>query len=144
MVTTSATGLLLQGLNASADIPATMNNIALAMTNHLREISDLVVYGSNETTEVFVRVLWLWLVFPALSIILGIVLLLSAMNITKRHNLYVWKSSELALLFHGLKIPLKDDTLMYKVSEMEAIAKKIEVKLDQENKKGLSLKKKLA
>lgn len=131
LVGSQSTSLVLDGLNASTDIPATMNNIALAMTKHLRETSDLVQEGQNMTTEIFVHVTWFWLILPVSSICSGALLLFFAIKNTRRNGMHVWKTSELALLFHGQGIPLNDPTAIYRVSEMEAIAARIQVKLGQ-------------
>ena len=138
--TTSATSFIQEGLNASTDIPATMNNVALAMTNHLREMSDLITYGQSITTEVFVHVSWLWLILPISSVISGTLLLFFAIRNTRRNRLHVWKSSELALLFHAQDMPLENLNGVYKTSEMEAIAGQIQVKLGQGGQMRFSLK----
>lgn len=130
-VRSSSTSLFLDGLNASTDIQASMNNIALAMTRHLREKTNLVAYGQNNTTEVFVHVAWIWLMLPVISIVSGTLLLFFAIKNTKRNGLHAWKTSELALLFHGQNIPLYDPAVSYKVSEMETIAARIQVTLNQ-------------
>lgn len=76
--------------------------------------------------------------------LLGASVLASAIQKTKRNGLHVWKSSELALLFHGRDMPLRDSNEMYKTSEMEAIAGDIRVKIGRREGKRLLMRKKTA
>ena len=144
VVLTSATSLFQQALNASEFISGTMDRIAFAMTYHLREINHTTVFGENITTQVFVHVSWFWLLLPISSVLSGALVLFSAIRKTKRNGLHVWKSSQLALLFHGRDIPLKDSNEMYKTSEMEAIAGDIQVKIGRREEKRLMMRKKAA
>ena len=50
--------MLQVGLNASSNIPRTMVQIALAMTMHLRGISNLIVYGQAASVHTYIRVEW--------------------------------------------------------------------------------------
>ena len=137
-----ATSLLQSGLNASTNIPKTMDRVAAAMTNHLRDLSSLNVHGQSGSIELYVRVSWPWLALPVLSVILGMILLISVMKVTRKHKLNIWKTSELALLFHGLDFSLHDTAEMDKVSEMEEIAMALQVRLGQGPRGGLQLQRK--
>ena len=133
-----STNVLQAGLNASSNIPRTMDRIALAMTTHLRDISNLTVYGQASVMETYIRVEWPWFTLPALSVLLGLSTLVAAIAQTRRHRLNIWKNSELALLFHHLDL---DNALeICKVSEMEKIAVELNVKLEEGYRGGFSLR----
>ena len=136
------TSVLQSRLNASINIPKTMDRVAAAMTNHLRNLSSLNIYGQSGSMELYVRVSWPWLALPVLSVILGMILLISVMKVTRKHKLNIWKTSELALLFHGLDFSLHDTAEMDKVSEMEEIAMALQVRLGQGPRGGLQLQRK--
>lgn len=126
---TSVANMLLNGLNASPDIPETMNRIAAAMTNRLRDISNHTVHGLSGSMVLHVRVSWPWLLLPICSVILGTILLISVMITTRKHKLPIWKTSELALLFHGLDFRVGNTTKMHQASEMEEVASALQVRL---------------
>lgn len=134
--------MLQSGLSASINITATMERVAEAMTNHIRNLSTLVVPGQSGSMEVYIYVSWQWLILPALSVIFGVILLVAAIEETKRHQIHVWKTSGLALLFHSLDAPIDDAGSMYKISDMEDIAAGIQVKLGKGDKGGLLLEQK--
>lgn len=143
---TSTTNIIQNGLNASTNIPKTMDRVAAAMSNRLRDISNLTVQGQSESMELYVRVSWLWLLLPALCVVFGTILLLSVMIVTRKHKLPIWKTSELALLFHGLDfLPLSGDTIetMQKASEMEDVALALQVRLGRGSKGVLKLERKM-
>ena len=110
----SPTASFLQGgLNASVSIPKTMDRVAAAMTNHLRDRSNITIQGLSGSIEVYIRVSGLWLLLPVISTLLGTALLASVIVVTRRRKLPAWKASELALLFHGLDFPLNDTIDMH-------------------------------
>lgn len=126
---------------ASTDIPGTMDRIALAMTTHLRDLSNLTVYGQAGLMETYIRVDWPWFTVPALSVSLGVALLIAAMIETRRQKLYIWKNSELAMLFHGLDLASDSSAEICKVSEMERTAAEMNVKLEKGYRGGFLLRK---
>ncbi|MCJ1267651.1 hypothetical protein MMC22_007537 [Lobaria immixta] len=140
--TIDATSMIQSGLNASTNISKTMDRVALAMTNSLRGLSSLNVDGQSGSMELYVRVSWPWLALPVLSVILGMLLLISIMKVTQEHKLNIWKTSELALLFHGLDFSLHDTAEVDKVSEMEEIAMALQVRLGQGPRGVLQLQRK--
>lgn len=138
-----ATSMLQYGLNASSNITATMDRVATAMTNTLRDISNLTVQGLSGSMELYVRISWPWLALPVLSVILETILLISVITVTRRHRLPIWKTSELALLFHGLDFSLDDGVRRHKVSEMEEAATALRVRLGRGPRGDLQLQRKL-
>ena len=138
-----ATSMLQYGLNASSNITATMDRVATAMTNTLRDTSNLTVQGLSGSMELYVRISWPWLALPVLSVILESVLLISVIKVTRKHRLPIWKTSELALLFHGLDFSLDDGVRRNKVSEMEEAATALRVRLGRGPSGNLQLQRKL-
>ena len=130
-------------LNASTNIPKTMDRVAAAMTNHFRDISNHTVIGQSGSMEVFIRVFWLWILFPILSICFGTILLIWIIIVTRRRKLSVWKASELALFFHGLDFPLNDSVDTRQVSAMEEVTSAVQVRLTQDVIGTLKLRRKL-
>lgn len=131
------------GLNASMNIPKTLDRVAAAMTNHLRDISNHIIIGQSGSMEIYIRVTWLWLLLPIVSIGLGTSFLVSAMIATRRRKLPVWKASELALLFHGLDFPLNNTIDTRQVSAMEEVTSAVQVRLAQDTNGTLKLRRTL-
>lgn len=77
------------------------------------------------------------------------ILLISVIIITRRHKLPVWKTSELALLFHGIGFSTLTDygrgsAEMLKASEMEDVASALQVRFGWDSEKNiLKLERKL-
>ena len=136
------TNMLLNGLTSSPDIPKTMDRVAAAMTSRLRDMSNHTVRGQSVSIDLYVRVSWLWLLLPVFSVTLGTVLLVSVMITTRKHKLPIWKTSELALLFHGLDFRVDDRVKMHKASHMEDIALALQVRLGRNGNGVLKLEKK--
>ena len=124
-----ATSNFIGAFNASSNISMTMDNIATAMTNYFRDSSQVTVTGQVGQTESYFHVNWLWIILPAFLVLTGIIFLLLAMFETKRLGACVWKTSELALLFHGLEKSHQELKAPHRSSEMEVMASKIGVKM---------------
>ena len=101
------------------------------MTNYVRDSSNLTVVGQVGQTHVYVTVIWPWIILPAFLVIASIVYLMLAMYESKRKRVRVWRTSELALLFHGRKVWDDYDELHapHRVSELEHAAKEIRVQM---------------
>ncbi|KLJ12773.1 hypothetical protein EMPG_12223 [Blastomyces silverae] len=86
-----------------------METIARSITYSLLQPSNQTVIGLTGVTQPFIHVRWVWIALPTV-VVLGTILFLSlVMLCTKRHNVEVWKSSSLALLYHGLEKPVVED-----------------------------------
>ncbi|KAL4810344.1 hypothetical protein BDV18DRAFT_156711 [Aspergillus unguis] len=98
------TGILKFGLEA------TMRKIAASITKSNLKGSNTTVDGTVYRAEVYVKVNWPWIVLPIVLMVLGVVFLLCTMLVNKKRGLKLWKTSLLAVLFHGLEDPrLGDD-----------------------------------
>lgn len=78
------------------DVAASFTRAALTGSNFTAGNGTVLV------SEVFVSVDWAWLVLPAALVVLGIVFLVLTIVMNRQQRLFVWKSSILAVLFHGL------------------------------------------
>ncbi|KAK0102987.1 hypothetical protein ONS96_005600 [Cadophora gregata f. sp. sojae] len=96
----------IQALNKTTDWSFLMNALAKAMTAHIRNSGnpDAVseVEGVAYQNETYVHVQWVWLVLPAGLVATSTLFLCATMLKSKKKSALAWKSSSLALLFHGL------------------------------------------
>lgn len=95
-----------QALWYADDLHSLMNNLAARMTDALRNLysdpaSDASTLGNVYTTQTYVLVTWPWLILPVGLVLASCILLLAAVISSSRQQTIVWKSSSLALLFHG-------------------------------------------
>ncbi|KAL4877617.1 hypothetical protein BJY04DRAFT_197934 [Aspergillus karnatakaensis] len=77
------------------DVAASFTQVGLAASNDTTQ-------GTVFFFEVYVSVKWLWLLQPAALVLLGIVFLFLTVFTNKQQKLSLWRSSILAVLFHGL------------------------------------------
>lgn len=127
---------IVAAFNASSNISMTMNNIATALKNHIRDSSNITVIGQVGQTQIFVHVVWPWIILPALLVISGIFFLILVMLKTKKHKACIWKTSELSLLFLGLKNIDHELHAFRKLSEMEQAASEIRIKMTETSNDG--------
>ena len=82
------------------------SNIATSMTNVLRSYGNGsgndTVFGAAYSTEVYINVRWQWLTLAVVSLTASSIFLGTVMVISRRNHIPVWKSSSLAMLFHGI------------------------------------------
>ena len=93
------------------DVEQTFQNISNSFTNYLREHGNenysASVLGQALRHETCLAVRWVWLMFPSVAVLLTL-LFFAAMVFDTRptgHRAQIWKSSPLALLYHGLERP---------------------------------------
>ncbi|KAF1830927.1 hypothetical protein BDW02DRAFT_601250 [Decorospora gaudefroyi] len=114
------------------DLDGYISNLTIAMTNNMksRVFGTVPVAGTAWTTERYLKVGWVWITLPALSL-LGSLVLICATIFKDRHlNAPVWKSSSLATLLHGLSEDTRrkiDANLSS--SQTEAVAARLRVRL---------------
>jgi hypothetical protein len=101
----------------SPNVMRSMENLALYMTYALRNNDSAIlaearnnpsaialeqaVLGTVWAQQQFFRVRWVWLTMPLALILLVTIFLVATIVKTSRYRVGVWKSSPLALLFHG-------------------------------------------
>ena len=123
------TSNFIAAFNASSNISMTMDNIATALTNYVRDSSSITVVGQAGQVQIYVQVIWPWIILPAFLVVAGTGFLMLAMLETKRRGACIWKTSELSLLFHGLKDLDQELHALHPLSEMEHAASEIRVKM---------------
>lgn len=106
------------------------------MTNNMRQQNDSgsgPFSGLAFKTETYVRVRWAWLSYPAAVIVLSLLYLISTIIETTHREVAIWKSSNLAMLFHGKNLNLEkpDHVMVNTLSQMGERASSIEVELIQ-------------
>ena len=97
-----------------------VKNVALALTDYIQTSSQSEpVFGQRSVTDTYVRIRWAWLVLPIVLTALSLAFLLMTIWTTHRSDTKVWKSSSLALLYHGLEQkPSKDVFPLDRLSQM--------------------------
>jgi len=97
----------IQALNKTTDWSFLMNALATSMTAYIRNSGnpDAVteVQGLAYQNETFVHVQWIWMALPGGLVAISTVFLCATMFRSERKRAMAWKSSSLALLFHGLE-----------------------------------------
>jgi hypothetical protein len=97
-------------LMSAGTLAARMDNLALAMTYHLRgwrasnstnNTNENTVFGDVRGYQAYIQVNWLWFILPALLPCLTLILLLNTMHLTQENALAAFKSSSIALIFAG-------------------------------------------
>ncbi|KAL9022736.1 MAG: hypothetical protein Q9185_000166 [Variospora sp. 1 TL-2023] len=100
---------IMQALYDTSNLTKRVDNLATSMTNNIREQDDGVfdsARGIAWTNETYVHVRWAWFAFPAALILISSSFLLAIIFETSYRDVMVWKSSTLALLFHGRGLDL--------------------------------------
>jgi len=109
---------------------STMDSVAASLTKMALDSSHETVTGVITTPEIYVHINWGWLVLPALLEIAGLVLLIFTALATRRRKVELWRSSILALLYHGVEEQtLREQEIRTDVAGMERAAKKVAVRL---------------
>lgn len=141
------------------DIPKTLDNIAYSLSNAIRSGPQTLNHnGTVFRTEVYMRVDWEWLIYPIallslVSVGLAITYLISwqltqtqtliffltSFTLSTERSRAVWKSSNIAMLFHGLQGWPKEALSHERVEEMEKDAKSMRVKLTRDESGHLAL-----
>ncbi|KAK3714329.1 hypothetical protein LTR37_007915 [Vermiconidia calcicola] len=117
----------------NGNLTANVNAVAASMTNAIRRGPNSTAhFGIASTNETYIRVNWNWLTYPAALVFLSILFLIGTMVFSSEKSRVVWKSSSLALLFHGLKESDRE-TSVRKQSDMKEAAKQMWVRLKEDD-----------
>lgn len=88
------------------NVPELINNISQSMTTRMRQSArtdpNAQILGDAYELDSFVQVRWKWLALPLALLLLTLVFLLAAIRTSAQAKVLPWKSSSIALLFHGL------------------------------------------
>lgn len=120
------------------NVTKTLDNIALSVTNQIRS----AIYSTNITGRVmyptvFIEVVWAWYVLPIVLTISAAFLLVVTICLSSGRRAVVWKSSSLALLFHGIS-GIESDERPEEVEGMKEKAKQMTVNLCKDDGVGVT------
>jgi hypothetical protein len=131
--------------NANFDgIRTTFESTAQSMTIHIRHVGNTShsapALGQVIRQETCVQVQWIWLTFPAAVVLMLVVFFGAMIWQTGRdvHRVHGWKSSTLALIYHGLDREVQDRPgygVLVRDRDMEEEARRMQVRL-RPTKKG--------
>jgi len=135
---------VIHALYDTTDYPHRIGNLATSMTNNIRQQNDsgsAPFKGQAFTTETYVRVRWAWFSYPAIVIASSLLYLVGTILETTYRDVAIWKSSNMAMLFHGQALGLDDPDRVpvTTLSEMSALYKDIKVDLVQMDDNGWKL-----
>lgn len=133
-----------QALWYADDLDSLMGNLADRMTDTLRNlyshpVSDTKNLGKVYSTQTYVLVTWPWLILPVGLVLASCMVLFAAIVSSNRHQTMVWKSSSLAVLFHGLEGSEERSGLLVYRKQMEKTAEEMKVQLTENTNGGLRL-----
>ncbi|RDW90853.1 DUF3176 domain-containing protein [Aspergillus mulundensis] len=123
-------------------LESVMSNIADTYIKYVLDASNVTVNGDIKGLQVYVFVHWAWLVLPCGLVVLGAVFLGLTILLNSRQRLRPWRTSVLAVLFHGLHGPKSEAELTKTdtAGQMEQVAQNIHVRLRRvDSLKGLVL-----
>jgi hypothetical protein len=113
----------------TGDISLTVQNLADSMSMRVRTgPNSTLAVGQALSDVTFIQVQWLWVIFPASMVLIGVIFLALTIWRGARAHAPIWKSSGLAMLLHDMK-GYHGAKRYDRVEEMEKVAKKVEVRL---------------
>ena len=121
-----------------------VSNLATSMTNNIRQQNNSgsdPCSGLAMKTETYVKVRWAWFAYPAAVLVLSLVYLAGTIIESTQRDVDIWKSSNIALLFHGKVMGLEKpkEITVEAMSRMGPTAAAIEVELVQTDGRGWML-----
>jgi hypothetical protein len=127
----------MQAIYLTGNLTGMVERLAVSMTNNIRKNNNSgsdSVMGTTWKDETYIRVRWQWFSFPVSLLGLSLILLLASIIETSQRKVLVWKSNNLAILFHGrgliLNGPLQE-LRTNRISRMTEQAKAIMMELTQ-------------
>lgn len=114
------------------------------MTNNIRQQNDSgssPFSGLAFKSETYVKVRWAWFSYPVVVIVLSLFYMLGTIVETTYRDVSIWKSSDMAMLFHGQGLDLGDPDYVpvTTLSEMSDLYKDIKVELVRTDDDGWKL-----
>jgi hypothetical protein len=118
------------GPKSTRNFSERVENIAVALTNWGLQTTNDTWSGDAYADESFVRVRWHWIVLPAFLELASLVLLVLTIIHSRRMDIPLWKSSVLALIYHGVdELRAQENPATERWSSMEGAAKEVDVQL---------------
>jgi hypothetical protein len=132
------------GPDSTRSLEQRVESIAAALNNWGLQTTNNTVRGDAIGEESYVHVRWKWIILPALLELASLALLVVTIVYSRREDVPLWKTSALALIYHGVDELRGRETLTTeRLSSMEVTAKMTDVQLVK-NEDGLnSLSKRL-
>ncbi|KAL8826521.1 MAG: hypothetical protein Q9170_007369 [Blastenia crenularia] len=135
---------VMQALYDTSNLTQRIDNLATSMTNNIRGQDDHAsdpACGIAWTSETYLHVRWAWFAFPATLVLVSALFLLGTILETSYRDVLIWKSNNLALLFHGRGLNLSSprEQPVSKLSAMNVRARGIKVELFQTPEGGWKL-----
>ncbi|KAF7185907.1 hypothetical protein HII31_12780, partial [Pseudocercospora fuligena] len=107
-----------------------MSAVATGMTNAVRQGPNGTIAHGDVVSEITViKVNWPWLTYPAALVLLTILFFVATIAFSSENSQIVWKSSSLAILFHGLGGWSEDALDVGKLSTMDKAASQMAASL---------------
>ncbi|KAL4884607.1 hypothetical protein BJY04DRAFT_181612 [Aspergillus karnatakaensis] len=113
-----------------------MTRLATSLTHTLMDDSNYTIKGTVSEPRAFVKVQWLWLILPALLVLGGNIFFALTVFTSRKEKVLPWKSSSLALFYHGLENVDHDDELYTTAKRMEEMAKTVDLRLEPSDEDG--------
>ncbi|KAL8943805.1 MAG: hypothetical protein Q9211_000848 [Gyalolechia sp. 1 TL-2023] len=125
---------VMQALYDTSNLTRRIDNLATSMTNNIRGHNDNVsgpAYGIAWKSETYLHVRWAWFAFPATLVFASALFLLGTILETSYRDVLIWKSSAMALLFHGraLNLSSPSERPVNQLSSMNARARTVKAEL---------------
>lgn len=92
-----------------------MSSVAASLTKLQLERTTGTFTGTAQSSDVFVKVKWEWLVLPGCLVLAGSLFFIATMAVNQKAKMPLWKSSVLAYLYHGLE-KQEEDRLVTAIS----------------------------
>lgn len=108
-----------------------MSDLATSMTVAFRSFGgDEMINGTEWSMETYVHVRWAWISLPLVVLALTIVFLVVVIWENHRCGTDLWKSSAIALLFHGLDTDTEKHFTADSLNDIKKEAKDVKVQLE--------------
>lgn len=134
------------GDNTLESINTTMARVADFLTTYIRENGDTsnsaAAPGTVFQNETIIHVRWAWFTLPAALALFTLIFFFYTLVVTAKNGRHTnWKSSPLALLFHGLDAETQERySLVDDLEEMDEKAKEATVQLQKDGQGGWRLR----
>lgn len=118
------------GPQSTRNLSQRVESIAIALTNYGLQTTNDTVQGVALAEESYLRVGWQWIALPALLELAVLVMLAMTIVQCRREDIPQWKSSVLALIYHGAdRLRAQESLATERLSSIEATAKITDVQL---------------
>ena len=102
---------IIHALYEAGSLSERVDNLAVSMSNNIRQQNDTgsaPFSGTALKTQTYIQVRWAWFAYPGALLALSLISLAATILETWYRKVNVWKSSSLALLFHGQQLELSN------------------------------------